>query len=275
MNTLVFAIMAVALTVLPHDLATVVLILIAGAVGIAFAAWGGGVWVAWCLGLARSALPRAAHAANWAGERVGVRAASVFELRWPRVTIDAFVFSRYLVLTDAAAELLSDDELLALSIRELTFFQQRWLAGSIRVADSVVIFFMLACIAIGSTVNHQAMLVGMVVGFSSAYIIRPFTKRAQLRADALAANSAIDPQAALRALEREYELNLRPVVAVSNRARDAHLYDRMLAAGVVPAYPRPEPPSRMKTVLGVVAASGTYLLLSVVVLVAMAILFHR
>jgi hypothetical protein len=272
MNTAVFAVMAVALAILPHDMATVILILIAGAVGIAFAAWGSGIWIANVLGLAKAALPRATHAADWAGERVGVRASRVFEMRWPRVTVDAFVFSRYLVVTDAAAELLTDEELFALSIRELTFFQQPWLAGFIRVADSAVIYFMLVCIAIGSTINQHATLLGAVVGFVSAYLIRPFTHRAQLKADALAANSAIDPQASLRALEREYELNLRPVVAVSDRARDAHLYDRMVAAGLVPAYPRPLPPSRMRTVTGVVAACATYVVLSVAFFVAIAIL---
>jgi hypothetical protein len=272
MNTAVFAVMAIALAIFPHDMATVILILIAGAVGIGFAAWGGGIWIANVLGLARAALPRATHAADWAGERVGVRAARVFELRWPRVTVDAFVFSRYLVVTDAAAELLNDDELFALSLRELTFFQQRWLAGFIRVADSVVIYFMLVCIAIGSTINQHAALIGALVGFVSAYTIRPFTHRAQLKADALAANVAIDPQASLRALEREYELNLRPVVAVSNRARDAHLYDRMVAAGLVPAYPRPLPPSRMRTIVGVLAAGVTYVVLSVAFFVAIVVL---
>ena len=56
--------------------------------------------------MARPALPRATHAANWAGERVGARATRVFEVIWPRARVDAFVFSRYLMVTGAAPDLI-------------------------------------------------------------------------------------------------------------------------------------------------------------------------
>ena len=124
-NTLVYGALAALLFALPHDLRTVISVLVMGAGGLAFAAWGGGIWIARLLGLARPALPRVTYAADWAGERVGVRAAAVYELTWPRVRVDAFSFSRYLVVTDAAASLLSDEELFSLCIREVTFFQQR------------------------------------------------------------------------------------------------------------------------------------------------------
>ena len=201
------------------------------------------------------------------------REAAVFELRWPRVTVDAFMFSRYLVVTDAAAELLSDEELLALSIREVTFFRQRWLAGTLRVMDSAVILFMLGCTAIGATRGGNAMLVGMATGFGTSYLVRPLTRRAQLKADAMAAQSAVDPAAAVRALERQYELNLTPVVAVSDRSRDAHLYDQMVAAGIQPPYPRPEPPSKAKIILSLGAALGVCLVLSIAFLVVAVALF--
>lgn len=202
------------------------------------------------------------NAADWAGERVGTRASAVFELRWPRVTVDAFIFSRYLVVTDAAADLLSDDELLALCVREITFFQQPWLTGTLRIMDSALIFFMLACTVVGMTLGGHAILVGTLVGFGTAYLMRPLLRRTQLKADALAAHSAIDPAAALRALERQYELNLKPVVAASDRSREPHLYDRMTAAGIPPAYPRPQPPSTGRIVLSLVAAVVTFLMLS-------------
>lgn len=269
-NTLIYAALAAALYLLPHDLPTALVVLILGAGGMGLAAWGGGVWVAWILGLARLALPRAAHAANWAGERVGVRAAATFELLWPIVRVDAFIFSRYLVVTDAAATLLSNEELLALSIREMTFFQQPWLTGTLRVTDSAVIFFMLACTAVGAILGGHALLVGTGVGFGSAILIRPFIRRAQIKADALAAGAAIEPTSALRAMERQFELNLQPVVAISNRSRDAHLYDRMTAAGIPPTYPRPAPPSKGRIVLSIAAAAGTCVALSIVFLVIVA-----
>lgn len=44
-----------------------------------------------------------------------------------------------------------------------------------------------------------------------------------------------------RALEKLYEANLMPVVGPAKEVHP-HLYDRMIAAGVTPDYPRPTPP---------------------------------
>jgi len=103
---------------------------------------------------------------------------------------------------------------------------------------------MLACTVIGVTMGGHAILIGALTGFTAVLLARPFIRRAHLQADRLAANAGIDATAALRALERQFELNLFPMVAVSNRTPDAHLYDRLVAAGVQPAYPRPRPPSK-------------------------------
>jgi hypothetical protein len=269
-NTIIYSSAAVALYLLPHDLPTVVMVLILAAAGMAFAAWGGGIWLARAIGLARPALPRAALAADWAGERVGIRAAKVYELLWPQVRVDAFIFSRYLVVTDSAATQLSDDELFALSVREITFFRQRWLAGTLRIFDSAVIFFMLACTAIGSVIGGHALLIGSATGFGTVLLVRPFYRRAQLKADALAATAVIDAASALLALARQFELNLQPIVAVSNRSPDAHLYDRLVAAGIPPPFPRPAPPSRGRIALSIAAAAGTCVILSIAFLIGMA-----
>jgi hypothetical protein len=273
-NTLVCGVLSCALFVFPHDLSSVLFVLFIGAIAIGFIAWGGGVLVARMLGLAYPALPRAQHAADWAAERVGIRPTAVFEITWPIVRVDAYIFSRYLVFTDAAATHLSDEELFALATREITFFQQPRLAGTLRIIDSTAIYFLLACSAIGATISRQAMLTGAMITVVIAFLMRPFYRRAQLKADALAASAAIDPAAALRAMTRQYELNLHPVVAVSNRSPDAHLYDRLVKAGLQPEYPRPAPPSRGRILLSVVTAAGSCLLLSLAFLVAIGVTAH-
>jgi Zn-dependent protease with chaperone function len=273
-NTLVYTAMCLAIYLLPASVLMLVMILIFGAMGMVFAAWGGGIWVARALGLARPALPRAVNAANWAGERVGVRVTAVYELLWPRVMVDSFSFSGYLVVTEAAAELLSDDELLGLSVREISFFKQPWLAGMLRVLDSTIIFFLLACVAISQILGRQALLFGVIAGWVLAILMRPLSRRAQIRADALAAQAAIDPRDALRALERQYELNLTPVVAISASSRDAHLYDRMVAAGIAPVYPRPQPPSKARIFLSLGAAAGACVVISITFLIIVAVAFR-
>ena len=65
--------------------------------------------------------------------------------------------------------------------------------------------------------------------------------RLELRADA-AAHGDVGGETYARALERLYEVNLIPAV-ISGTKTHPCLYDRMLAAGVEPSYPRPEPPA--------------------------------
>ena len=66
------------------------------------------------------------------------------------------------------------------------------------------------------------------------------------RADALSSANEGESGTYARALEHLYQLNLVPAVVRQKHAVHPHLYDRLLAAGVVPAYPRPSPPSRWR-----------------------------
>jgi hypothetical protein len=49
-----------------------------------------------------------------------------------------------------------------------------------------------------------------------------------------------------RALEKLYQINLMPAVTRSWFLTHPHLYDRLLAVGITPDYPRPRPPSRWR-----------------------------
>jgi hypothetical protein len=51
------------------------------------------------------------------------------------------------------------------------------------------------------------------------------------------------------ALEKLYRENQSPAVNASKRATHPHLYDRMIAAGITPDFPRPARPKRL-TIIG-------------------------
>jgi hypothetical protein len=51
-----------------------------------------------------------------------------------------------------------------------------------------------------------------------------------------------------------YEGNLVPAVLRGRRLTHPHLYDRLVAAGLAPAYPRPAPPSETRAALAAVAS---------------------
>jgi hypothetical protein len=75
------------------------------------------------------------------------------------------------------------------------------------------------------------------------FIYRAISHRLELRADGVAKANEPDPGVYARALERLYEDGLLPAVNTQAQSGHPHLYDRLLAAGVTPSFPRPRPPS--------------------------------
>ena len=76
-----------------------------------------------------------------------------------------------------------------------------------------------------------------------ALVRRRVSHRMEERADKIAIECKhINPEVYARALERLYQTNQMPAVTPS-RANKTHpdLYDRMLAAGVTPDFPKPKP----------------------------------
>ena len=66
-------------------------------------------------------------------------------------------------------------------------------------------------------------------------------RRMETRADKIAAENVADPAVYARALERLYQTNQMPAVMPKRSAKiHPDLYDRMVAAGVTPDYPRPK-----------------------------------
>ena len=86
-------------------------------------------------------------------------------------------------------------------------------------------------------------------------------RRMEVRADSCAAENAADQATYARALERIYQINLIPAVMSGRRRIHPHLYDRMLAVGVTPDYPRPMPPRRF--------TAATWIQLALLFLLAM------
>ena len=72
-----------------------------------------------------------------------------------------------------------------------------------------------------------------------------FSRRMERRADAVASTHQVETGVYARALEKLYCENQMPAVNATKRMTHPHLYDRLLAAGVTPEYPRPAPPRRL------------------------------
>jgi hypothetical protein len=96
--------------------------------------------------------------------------------------------------------------------------------------------------------------------------VRDFVHRMEKRADAMAKKHEGESAGAYaRALERLYQLSHTPAV-LGGRRTHPDLYDRLLAAGVTPDYPRPRAPE---------APTNTYWLLGILAMMTLFTLIFR
>ena len=66
----------------------------------------------------------------------------------------------------------------------------------------------------------------------------------EIRADVFGSRVHEDKSIYARALSKLYQANEVPAVMGRKRMAHPHLYDRLLAAGITPDFPRPDPPAR-------------------------------
>lgn len=155
-----------------------------------------------------------------------------------------------LLVTEGAMEALSDEELAAICAHEFAHLNEPKSVITARILAALAplpaIFLKPAfhawgpfgCVAIGAA---------MVI---TARLTRNFRNRMEKRADSMATvHEGASPGTYASALERIYEVNQVPAV-MAGKMVHPNLYDRLLAAGVTPAYPRPAPPPKFSWVRG-------------------------
>jgi Zn-dependent protease with chaperone function len=202
---------------------------------------GPGLKVGRLLGLITPASGRARSIVAAAAARAGVEPRAVYELRWASANAVAFPLHRAVAFTDGALARLSDSELEAICAHELGHLAEgRWIP-MVRVlvaAALAPLALIVPLVAMFGAVGVAPIVLWLLVLLRTwAYVSR----RLELRADA-AAHGDVGGETYARALERLYEVNLIPAV-ISGTKTHPCLYDRMLAAGVEPSYPRPAPPA--------------------------------
>jgi len=228
--------------------------------------------VAWCVGfytlglalmwwLARRgmvAIARAARLIEAANARLRALVADVerrtghtirraWILRAPWANAAAFPPTNELLVTTRALELMNDAELTAVLLHEVGHLRESR-ADSRRRGLGLLPFVVLALWQpLSSAVGWVAAVVALLGSLVVLRLTTAHTKRLEEAADRhVHEHMHEDAGAYARTLERLHCINLMPAVASGRRQTHPHLYDRMLAAGVQPDYPRPLPPPRWK-----------------------------
>jgi Zn-dependent protease with chaperone function len=153
--------------------------------------------------------------------------------------------TRRLLFTERLLELLSDDEIAAVTAHEFAHLSEDRTAYLKR---HVLWFVFLPWIFLKPVMNQfgapgVALLLAPTLLAPIAF--RAISKKLETRADHIA--QAHEPERGVyaRALLRLYEDALLPAVDAKSNAAHPHLYDRLLAAGLSPDFPRPAPPASM------------------------------
>ena len=175
-----------------------------------------------------------------AASRRGVRLRRTWTMCGESAQAYAFPITREIVVSQRLLDVCSEAEVMSICAHELAHLSEsKWvLAG--RTLGSLA--FMPLIFLTPSI--HNFSLWGPLALLFLIFLLRRFSRKLSIacekRADAQATSDQAVDGVYARALEKLYEANQLPAVNSKNTRTHPHLYDRLIAAGVTPTYPRPQ-----------------------------------
>ena len=229
---------------------------------------GGLIWLGRKLGLFLPAPERLRKIAADTSARMNVPFREVMLVRVQLAQAFALPGSRQLLFTERLLELLSDDEVASICAHELAHLTESKAARYSRSVRMLTFMPWMFFNPLMHTFGLPAFfgLCGITIGVPIVY--RRISRKLESRADQMAKANEGDAGTYARALTRLYEDGLLPAVTAKQRATHPHLYDRILAAGGTPDFPRPAAPGSM-ALHGAIFAGLAGMLFAVFVMRAM------
>jgi Zn-dependent protease with chaperone function len=213
---------------------------------------------------ARPANERLHRIVEEAGARIGVKSPATWLMGGVRALAFALPTTRELLFSERLLEICPDEEVSTICAHEMAHLNESKatlagrLLGSLSLFPLIFIIPMIHAFELGFVIPP---LLALLIG----RFARRLSQRMEKRADQIAAVNQLNEGVYARALEKLYRENQLPAVNVNDRQTHPHLYDRMLAAGVTPDYPRPDRPKKT-TWMGTVYACAPGLLLALLVM---------
>ena len=153
--------------------------------------------------------------------------------------------SRRLLFTERLLELLSDDEIAAICAHELAHLTETRSDYYKRYVSWLIFLPWIFFKPMVHTFGVLGFFMLLLVTLLAPFLYRRVSRRLEMRADQIAQSNEPASGTSAQALLRLHEDNLVPAVLAKERATHPHLYDRLLAAGVTPDFPRPAAPQSM------------------------------
>jgi Zn-dependent protease with chaperone function len=217
-----------------------------------FFACGGGVLLLRVLRVVRPAPPGVTRTVEQLAREMKVRGrVKVFELEWAQVNAVAWESYRAVGFSRPLLEVMSPDEVRAVAAHELGHLLEPAWVRAVRIVQMFCYLLVPPVIRYGGAAGLPLawlLLMGIALGY------RRFSRRMEARADRLESQAIADANTYMRSMIKLHEANPTPAVMPGTQTHP-HLYDRLLAGGIRPGFPRPMPPGRAKPLLAVAAAA--------------------
>jgi Zn-dependent protease with chaperone function len=146
--------------------------------------------------------------------------------------------TRTLLFTDRMLAVLSDDELAAVCAHELAHLTEAKTEYYKRYIQWLTFLPWLFFKPIVHVCGVFGYVILLLISTMAPRVYRDISRKLEVRADEMAKAQEHDPGTYARALARIYQDNMVPAVT-AGRGTHPHLYDRLVAAGVTPDFPRP------------------------------------
>lgn len=196
------------------------------------------------VGLLTAPPQRLVEIVQTASEQAQIPPPPVYLLHWHQANAVAFPFAQILAFTKPALEILTDEELGAVCLHEIAHLRESRQAKLTRLSGLLVLFPLFTTPVWFKSFGTPGILVPLAIFFIGSRLLRGFSQRMETEADAAAYKDEESAESCYaQALEKIYEYNAVPAVMRGKSQSHPHLYDRLVAAGVTPEYPRPKAPS--------------------------------
>lgn len=207
--------------------------------------WGLWLWLARRFRLVGHAPERLKHIVSQAAQTMGVSVRNIWLLSGPYSYAAALPTTRELIFSARLLELHPDDEITAICSHELGHLTESRLTMICRLVASLTLFPWIFWRPALHTFEFPGIVMLGVVSSLVMVFARRLGRKMEVRSDRIAGEHEVVLGTYARALERLYRTNQVPAVMPGNQKVHPHLYDRLLAAGLTPEYPRPRAPHKL------------------------------
>lgn len=176
-------------------------------------------------------------------KEAAIKLNEVCELRWSSANAFAFIFSDSIALTTRFLETSPIENIRAILFHEFGHLAESRMEKVLRIVPSFLFVILSFYQYLKNVVGENKYFLFLALSLVVIFALRLRSLRLEKKADAFGARFEKEKGAYAKALERIYEVNLIPAVLGRRRGTHPHLYDRLLASGYAPDYPRPKAPS--------------------------------